>query len=461
MQLLWPKAIFSSVSASLALTATLAFPTPAGAALPFPAYGGGATDALKPRPVSGIPARVTLAQAIAIAAAASPTLDNARGALQMASADTEIARVGLRPTVTANGQLEGPRSNPNTSQSLSLGLNQLIFDGGEVIANIRTFRAAEEGARYTYRRALQTLTFDVAQAYFAALQAESQTSLAQQIVAQGVAQERLIAAQIDAGTAAAIDLQTAHTSTIQAQGSVITAQSQEIVALAQFANAMGLDAASDVRPQGATASGRTSLLPTGTPVSYDIAVTRALALRPDYLADVKLVESGEQRVRYARLGRAPTLTGTASGGYTMQNGPFGVNQFQPTVLASLKLPLFDGGLAAANTNRARAQLNEATATAQSQQLTVQLDVRTALAKLIAAQALLRQDDESVDLARRVLSGRQEQYQAGKPVLELFLNAQANYAAAQNAQLSALYALRQAEQAYLYALGENDLGETTR
>jgi outer membrane protein len=460
MQSLRTRAVFSRFSASIALAATLAFPSPGVAALPFPAYGGAATDALKPRPVTGIPTRVTLAQAVAIAAAASPALDNARGTLQIATSDTEIARVGLRPTLTANGQLEGP-SSANTTQSVSLALNQLIYDGGQVITNIRSLRAAEEGARYTYRRALQTLTFDVATAYFNALAAESQTALAQQIVAQGLAQERLISAQIDAGTAATIDLQTAHTVTVQAQGAVISSQSQEIVTLAQFANVLGLDAATDVRPQGSSASGRTSSLPEGTPVSYDVAVTRALALRPDYLADIKLVESNQQRLRFARLGRSPVLSGTASGGVNAQGGQFGTTQFQKTVLASLKLPIFDGGLTTANSNRAQAVLSQAAATESSQKLTVQLDVRTALARLIAAQALLRQDDISVDLARRVLSGREIQYRAGKPVLELFLNAQASYAAAQNAQLSALYALRQAEQTYLYALGENDLGETTR
>jgi outer membrane protein TolC len=440
--------------------AVFALPAAAGAALPFPAYGGAPTDALKPRTVTGVPAHVTLDQAIAIAAATSPSVAAARGPLHLASAGTETARVGTRPTFNGNGQLSSPASFPNGSSGATFTLSQLVYDGGLVMSNIRSARASEDAARQTYRRALQTLTNSVGQAYFGALAAEAQTALAQVIVNQGLAQERLISAQIDAGTAALIDLQTAHAATLQAQGKVVTAQSQEIVALAQFAHALGLPADADVHPQPTRSSGRASTLPAGTPLRYDAALATALAQRPDYLSTIRSIEAGRHKVRSARLSSWPSVTGSASHAFTQQQPGF--PQQSPAVqwLASVKIPLYDGGLVAANTATARAQLEEAVAAERSEEQTVQVDVRTALAQLIAAQALLRENDESVDLARRLLSGRQAQYRAGKSVLELYLNAQANYAAAQNAQLSALYALRQAEQAYLYALGKDEVGQAT-
>ncbi|HEY6234754.1 MAG TPA: TolC family protein [Candidatus Elarobacter sp.] len=439
--------------------AVSAFPAGAGAA-PFPAYGGAPTDALKPRAVTGVPAHVTLEQAIAIAAATSPSVEAARGPLHLASAGTETARVGTRPTFNGTGQLSQPASFPNGSSGATFTLSQLVYDGGLVMSNIRAARSSEDAARQTYRRALQTLTNNVAQAYFGALAAEAQTALAQVIVNQGLAQERLISAQIDAGTAAQIDLQTAHAATLQAQGKVVTSQSQEVVALAQFAHALGLPADADVHPQPTPSSGRASTLPGGTPLKYDVAVATALTLRPDYLSSIRSVDAGQQKVRSARLGNRPSVTGSAAHSFTQQQAGF--PQQSPAVqwLASLKIPLYDGGLTAANTATARAQLEEAVAAERSQEQTVQVDVRTALAQLISAQAVLRVNDDSVELARRLLNGRQLQYRAGKPVLELYLNAQANYAAAQNAQLSALYALRQAEQAYLYALGKNEVVQAT-
>lgn len=459
MQWIWIESRFRTCVAA-ATVAVLALPAAADAASPFPAYGGAPTDALKTRAVTGVPGHVTLEQAIAIAAATSPSVDAARGPLHLASAGTETARVGTRPTFGGSGQLSQPASFPSGSTGATFTLSQLIYDGGLVMSNIRSARSSEDAARQTYRRALQTLTNDVAQAYFAALAAEAQTALAQVIVNQGLAQERLISAQIDAGTAAQIDLQTAHAATLQAQGKVVTSQSQQIVALAQFAHALGLPADADVHPQPTPSSGRASTLPGGTPLSYDVAVATALTLRPDYLSTIRSVDAGSQKVRSARLGNRPSVTGSAAHSFTQQQAGF--PQQSPAVqwLASVKIPLYDGGLVRANTATARAQLEEAVAAERSQEQTVQIDVRTALAQLISAQAVLRVNDESVDLARRLLSGRQAQYRAGKPVLELYLNAQANYAAAQNAQLSALYALRQAEQAYLYALGKNEVVRAT-
>ena len=458
MQWSWIVARSRAVLPAVAV-AVLAFPGAAGAALPFPAYGGAPTGAVTPRAVTGVPTRVSLEQAIAIAAATSPAVDAARAPLHLATATTETARVGARPTLSGSGQLVSPTSFQSGSNGATVTLSQLIYDGGVVLSNIRSTRASEDAAQHTYRRALQTLTNNVAQAYFGTLAAEAQTALAQVIVNQGLAQERLIKAQIDAGTAAQIDLQTAHVATIQAQGKVVTAQSQEIVALAQFAHALGLPADADVHPQPAAASGRATTLPQGTPLGYDAAVAAALTMRPDYLSTIRAVDAGRQKVRSARLGAFPSVTGSASHSFTQQQSGMGFPQpSQPAVqwLASVKIPLFDGGLTKANTATAQAQLEQAVAAEKSQEQTVQLEVRTALAQLIAAQAVLQKNDESVDLARRLLEGRQAQYRAGKPVLELYLNAQANYAAAQNAQLSALYALREAERSYLYALGTNEV-----
>jgi len=53
----------------------------------------------------------------------------------------------------------------------------------------------------------------------------------------------------------------------------------------------------------------------------------------------------------------------------------------------------------------------------------------------------------------VLSGTQEQYRAGVTTLPLLLNAQAGLTQAENDRLTATYALHQAEQSYLFALGD--------
>ena len=55
--------------------------------------------------------------------------------------------------------------------------------------------------------------------------------------------------------------------------------------------------------------------------------------------------------------------------------------------------------------------------------------------------------------------RNSSYRAGVTTLPLLLNAQVGLTQAETDELNAVYGLRQAEQTYLYALGENQLATT--
>ncbi|MHB1551821.1 MAG: TolC family protein, partial [Vulcanimicrobiaceae bacterium] len=62
----------------------------------------------------------------------------------------------------------------------------------------------------------------------------------------------------------------------------------------------------------------------------------------------------------------------------------------------------------------------------------------------------------LNTAQEVLKATQAQYRAGVTTLPLLLNAQVGLTQAETDRLNAVYALRQAEQTYAYALGESDL-----
>ncbi|MDQ6941088.1 MAG: TolC family protein, partial [Candidatus Eremiobacteraeota bacterium] len=76
-----------------------------------------------------------------------------------------------------------------------------------------------------------------------------------------------------------------------------------------------------------------------------------------------------------------------------------------------------------------------------------------LATLISARTALTEAQAELSGAQTVLAGTQEQYRAGVTTLPLLLNAQAGLTLAENERLSAIYALRRAEQSYLFALGD--------
>ncbi|HEY6233614.1 MAG TPA: TolC family protein, partial [Candidatus Elarobacter sp.] len=175
-------------------------PADQAAPLPFPAYG-------TPAPVSqtrvapGVPQVITLQQAVLIAYARSPLLASARADVEIASAPVSLAQSALFPSLngtasTTRAHREGGNSttgttgtgtgttgaatfNPNTTtNSLQLQLQQLIFDGGRVAAQIRGARATQSASIATYQRELQTVAFNVATAYYNTLAAQRQTQVA-------------------------------------------------------------------------------------------------------------------------------------------------------------------------------------------------------------------------------------------------------------------------------------------
>jgi outer membrane protein, multidrug efflux system len=455
------------------------------APLPYPAYG-------TPAPVSevrsapGVPQVITLQQATLIAYARSPVLASARADVAIASAPVQLAQSALFPSVTGNvattrSHREPSGSNvsatggtgtgtgvtttlaPNTtSNSLSLQVQQLIYDGGRVAAQIRSARATQSASVATYQRQLQTVAFNVATAYYNTLAAQRQTQVALTTVTLDQVQENLVSAQIRAGTAARTDLATAQLPTAQARVAVVRAQANEQVQLATFANTLGLDADIAVQPKDdvpalSATSGTYTVNPAFPTPSYQQAVTRALALRPDLTAQQQNVVSLQESLRAAKLGNFPNLNGNASYGTASTDPGGGTFRNSSSIGLALTIPFYDRGVTRAQTAQAQGQLDRGIAQLQIAQQGVQLNVRTALVNLVAAYAALDQTNAELSKAQQVLQATQAQYRAGVTTLPLLLNAQVGLTQALTDEVTAVYTVRQAEQALLFAEGVNANG----
>jgi outer membrane protein len=458
-------------------------PADQAAPLPFPAYG-------TPAPVSqtrvapGVPQVITLQQAVLIAYARSPLLASARADVEIASAPVGLAQSALFPAVTGNASTtrahrEGGSSttgtgtgtgttgaatfNPNTTtNSLTVQLQQLIFDGGRVAAQIRGARASQSASIATYQRQLQTVAFNVATAYYNTLAAQRTTQVALTTVQLDQVQESLVTAQIRAGTAARTDLATTQLPTAQARVAVIRSQANEQVQLATFANTLGLDADIAVQPKDdvpslSATAGTLAVAPAFPTPTYQTAVTRALALRPDLTAQQQNIVANQENVRAARLGNFPNVNGNASYGTTSSDPSGGSFRNSGSIGLALTIPIYDRGQTKALTAQAQGQLDRAVAQLQVAQQGVQLNVRTALVNLVAAYAALDQTNAELQKAQEVLRATQAQYRAGVTTLPLLLNAQVGLTQALTDEVTAVYTVRQAEQALLYAEGANAAG----
>jgi outer membrane protein TolC len=479
-------------SGGSALTSPNAIPTLApadqAAPLPFPAYGTPAPQS-SPIPVSGVPQIVTIQQAILIAYARSPVLASARADVAIATAPVGLAQSALFPSVSGvassardyrqqSGSGNTTTTNPitgvtttvpsqslpayTTTNGLSVSLQQLIYDGGRVAAQIRGARATQSSSIATYQRQLQTVAFNVATAYYNTLAAERQTQVALTTVQLDLVQEALVSAQIRAGTEARTDLSTAQLPTAQARVLVVKAQANQYVQLATFANALGIDADANVQPKDdipalSATSGTVSVAPSFPTPTYQQAIIRATAFRPDLTAQHYAVVSSQESLRAARLGTFPNLSGSANYGTASSDPSGGTFRNSGSIGVKLSIPIYDQGITRAQTEQAQGQLDKANAQYVITLQGVQLNVKQALVNLVAAYASLTQTNAELAKAQDVLRATQAQYRAGVTTLPLLLNAQVGITQALTDEVTAVYTVRQAEQTLLFAEGANAAG----
>jgi len=442
-------------------------------ALPYPAYGTPAPSVVSTVTEPGVPQVVTLTQAIAIAFARSPILATARGDVELAQTALRLQETGYYPNLAAgystshsNGQSSSALNNTTgttvagrgtgfTSNSLSASLRQLIFDGGRIAAAIRAAKRSEVAQVDTYRRALETTAFNVAQAYYNSLAANRTTAVDEAVVRQNEVELELVQAQAKAGTVAHADVATAELPVAQVRVALVQAQGAEFSAQAAFANAMGLNANTNVLPADDTPIFTQSAIQTVPIPSYDQAIARAMAMRPDYDASVQDVNAAQYSLSSAKRGYFPTLSGTASAQTSSTDSVGGTFRNSNQLGLQVSIPLYDQGITQADITQAKIDVDQANAALLVTEQSIQLDVKQALVSYISAQAAVAQANVEYAQALVVTQSTQAQYRAGVTTLPLLLDAEVSLTTALDDQVKTVYALRQAEQAFLFAEGENE------
>ncbi len=436
--------------------------------LPYPAYGTPVPGVNRGVPAAGIPQVVSLDQAVAIGFARSPLLASARATIAIDQAPVDLSKTAILPNIsgtasTAHDFSQNAATGPTgrssgaevAANSLSLALRQLIYDGGKVAAQLRAAKATENGAIATYKRQLQTVAYNIANTYYAALSAQRATQIANETVKLNQVNADLVSAQIQAGTTARSDLLTAELPVAQARVTLVKDQGTELSAQAAFVNAMGLDANTYVLPQddGNVLAGASGAPQVAVP-TYQVAITRAYMLRPDFTATQLAVSSAQASLRAAGLGLFPNLNGSGSYGTSSTDVNGGTFRNSGSLGLTLTIPIFDQGITHAQVEQARGQLAAANATVESARENIQLNVKQTLVNLVSANATFQQTQAELENAREVLQATQAQYAAGVTTLPLLLNAEVGLTQALVDQVNAVYTLRQAEAAFLFAEGAN-------
>jgi outer membrane protein TolC len=442
-----------------------ALPSPASVvALPYPAYGSPQPQVIKTRAAAGVPRIITLDEATSIAVARVPSLAAARAQVALEDASLDLTRTSLRPDLSAsataehyffqNGSSAGGLVGfdaSGQSNAASISLSQLIYDGGQVRARIDAAGLTRDATLATYRRDAQTVAYQVAEAYYTVLADERTVAVDQQLLDQDVVSERLVRAQIHAGTEAGADFASQSATTANARTTLVKAQGTFENDRVTFATTLGLDADIDVLPSDDTQGLETATPDTPLP-AYEGALSIAYVERPDYEEAKLTIRSDQASLRAAQRGLSPTLSFAGNKSLSSSNVGGGAYLNSANVALDIKIPLYDQGVTRANVASSRASVAIAAANADTTKLTVQQDVRQALIAIVSDRATLDQTRAAYAAAVVSLRSTQGQYRVGVSTLPALIQAEATLASAATNIVNAIYTLRLAQSNLRYALG---------
>ncbi len=186
-------------------------------------------------------------------------------------------------------------------------------------------------------------------------------------------------------------------------------------------------------------------------VSADRTLEHAYATRPELRQIAAQTAQAQLGLKAASEERLPklTLTGNWSEQGLTPNTVIPVYLYQ----ASLEVPIFTGGRIQAERAKAEIALRQLKQQEQAARDSIALEVRTAIAQLLASRNEVDVANLGVDLARQEVDEARDRFQAGVANNIEVVNAQNELARAHDNQIAALYSYNQARADLAHAAGQ--------
>jgi outer membrane protein TolC len=325
-----------------------------------------------------------------------------------------------------------------------LNITQNVFD----LAAIHDARAGAAGVRaanFEVRNARDLVVLVVANLYLETVAATSRVDTARAALTTARALNELADDLKRAGIAAGIDTLRAQVQVQTERERLIVAENQLAKTRLMLARAIGLPPAQDValtdRMPDAPIPGLT----------LDAALALAYASRGDYLAAQAQVQAADASHRAARAGFLPTLQVTGEVGRV--GTTTSSTDFVYAVAGSVVIPVFQRGRQQARLVQTGAELDRRKALAADLKARIDVEVRSALLDLNAAQQALEAATTGRDLANEQLGQSRDRFSAGVTGNIEVVQSQEAVAAANETYTSALYAFNLAKAMLARAVGQ--------
>lgn len=396
----------------------------------------------------------TMDASLARAYNGNPTLNSQRASLRATNENVPQALSGYRPRITASADIGAsltdtnqPGAGNSTSRLAPRGagvqIDQNIFDGGKTRNSVSQAESQVMGARATLLNTEQNVLLDAATSYMNVLRDTAILNLNRNNVEVLEEQLRQTRDRFQVGEVTRTDVAQAEARLSQAQSAEILAESNLKTSIARFRQNVG------VEPKQ-LAPGRPieNLLPKSLPAALNIA----LVGHPAVIASLHGVDAAELQVKVTEADLYPVVgvRGLVAQRYDSQI--FGDNRFSASAVATLTIPIYEGGQVYSRTRQAKETAGQRRIDVDTQRDTVRAAVVSAWGSLDAAKAQIIAAQAQVQAAETALAGVREEAKVGQRTTLDVLNAQQELVIARSTLVTAQRDRVVASYAVLSAVG---------
>jgi outer membrane protein TolC len=285
----------------------------------------------------------------------------------------------------------------------SVTLEYLLLDFGGRSARVDAAKAQALVSGAQFIKANQDVAYTISSDYYALVTAQERLQAATDILKTAQTTQDAAEARLANGRATLPDVLNARADTAQATFDLQAADGNEKIARVTLAEAIGIEPSPDISIDAK----RNAPLPTALTLPIDQLIARAMADRPDLMAQMLEIRKADDDIRAAKSAYLPTigLSAKAAQTSTWPTADFGTlgSASQPTWSAAINVSwtIFDGAarknqeaLAESEKRQAADELRAKRDQAQREVWSGYIAFRTALKQEEAAVALLSAADTS-------------------------------------------------------------------
>jgi outer membrane protein len=371
---------------------------------------------------SGRPSLLTLRLALETALQENEQVQISRQDLYNARTDITVATYNLNPQLSVLGAHTLRKdtdfssssdqggsgisllATPDHYNTLSLQLDQHIYQWGKVWSARKIAEYYYDGSKFGHLRQVQEVLFQVSVRYYEVLLGRRSIEIAENALQRAIQQMDRARAQFEVGILTQTDVLRAEVQVAQSREQLERAKNQYDIALERLALEMGTEAVPDAveEPEERTFSPR--------PVADLFAA--AMENRQDDEQAAKQVQATEERVAFEKADYFPNLSLTGEYTRTDEEALFYGEDYNWEASLVLSYPLFTGWQTSAEVDRARSEKSKAEFSLSRLRKQIRTEVRSVYLDIQTQQKVIDQLRRQVASARRNYEQVTAQFEQG-------------------------------------------------